>query len=85
MSKKLSGIQFSSRVCGDTKPPCQIPGISEQERRQKESEVFDRAIDDLCSTHGQILHLMDFQSHQFTLNVLVKVQHTMIMVMFVHF
>jgi len=65
--------------------PCQIPGISEQERRQKESEVFDRAIDDLCSTHWQILHLMDFQSHQFMLNVLVKVQHTMIMVMFGHF
>ena len=31
MSKKLSGVQFSSRAGGDTKPPCQIAGLTEQE------------------------------------------------------
>ena len=48
LSKKLSGVQFSSKACGDTKPPCQISGLTAQEQQQKESEVFDRAIVDLC-------------------------------------
>lgn len=51
LSKKLSGVQFSSKAYGDTKPPCQISGLTAQEQRQKESEVFDRAIFDLCTVH----------------------------------
>ena len=48
LSKKLCGVQLSSKASG---LPCQIAGISTQEQRQKESEVFDRDIDDLCSVH----------------------------------
>jgi len=58
MSKKALWCTISSTACGDTKPPCQIPGLSTQEQ-QEESEVFDRAIDDLCSIHWANASLMD--------------------------
>ena len=51
LSKKLSGVQFSSKAIGDTKPPCQLPGLTAEERSLKEAEVFDTAINDLCSVH----------------------------------
>jgi len=51
MSKRLCGVQFSSKANGDHRPPCHLSGISKQEQQQKEGEVFDRAIDDLCNVH----------------------------------
>lgn len=51
LSKKLSGVQFSSKATGDTKPPCQLSGITAEEQELKEAEVFDSAIHDLCSVH----------------------------------
>lgn len=49
LSKKLGGVRFSSRAAGDNKPPCQVAGIAAEERRQREAEVFDRAINGLVS------------------------------------
>ena len=51
LSKKLSGVQFSPRVDGDDKPPCQVSGITAEEHRQKEAIVFDKVIDELCSIY----------------------------------
>ena len=51
LSKKLNGVTFSPVAPGDSKPPCQISGISNSERSRKEGEVFDRAIHQLCNTY----------------------------------
>ena len=51
LSKKLNGVTLSAVAPGDLKSPCQISGISNEERSQKEVEVFDRAIDQLCQTY----------------------------------
>ena len=51
LSKKLDGVTFSAVAPGDSKPPSQISGISDEERSQKEAEVFDKAIDQLCQTY----------------------------------
>ena len=51
LSKKLSGVRFSSKAGDDEKPPCQLSGLTADEKRLKEAEVFDAAIADLCSTH----------------------------------
>ena len=45
LSKKLSGVQFSAKANGDSKPPCQISELSKQEIQHK----YYRAIDELCS------------------------------------
>jgi len=41
--------------------------------------VFDRAIDDLCITHWANISFDGFPVTPIHVNVLVKVQHTMIM------
>ena len=46
-----SGVRFSSKAGDDEKPPCQLSGLTADEKRLKEAEVFDAAIADLCSTH----------------------------------
>jgi len=51
LSNKLDGVTFSAVAPGDSKPPSQISGISDEERSQKEAEVFDRAIDQLRQTY----------------------------------
>ena len=44
-------LQFSAKAPGDRKPPCQLSGITAEERRHKEAVVFDSAINELCSVH----------------------------------
>ena len=51
LSKKLNGVTFSAIAPGDSKPPCQISGISNEEKSQEEAEVFNRAIGQLCQTY----------------------------------
>lgn len=48
MSKKLNSVRLSAVVEGDDKPPCNVAGITSEEVRSKELEVFDKTIADLC-------------------------------------
>lgn len=47
LSNKLTSVRFNAVADGDSKPPCQTSGISEEERSEKEGAVFDRAINDV--------------------------------------
>ena len=47
LSKRLAGVILSAKLPGEDKAPCQHR-LSEQEMRQKEAKVFDKAMTDLC-------------------------------------
>ena len=51
ISKRLASVRFSAICNGDSRPPCQIGKISAKAKRDKEAEVFDNAISELCSVH----------------------------------
>ena len=61
LSNKLTSVQFNAVADGDSKPPCQTYGISEEERSKKEGEVFDRAIKELCDVHWRSFHFDGFE------------------------
>ena len=70
LSKRLSGVQFSAVASGDRKPPCQLSGITAQERKQKEAMVFDNAINELCSVHWANATFDGYPCHSFHIRCL---------------
>ena len=47
LSKKLASVRLSAVATGDDKAPYYISGISEDQRKAKESQVFDNAIEQI--------------------------------------
>ena len=70
LSKHLSGVQFSAVASGDRKPPCQLSGITAQERKQKEAIVFDNTINELCSVHWANATFDGYPCHSFHIRCL---------------
>ena len=51
LSKKLASVRLSAVATGDNKAPYYISGISEDQRKAKESQVFDDAIEQVADVH----------------------------------
>lgn len=56
-------MMFSAVAKGHTKPPCFLAGLSAEEKKKKEAEVFDQAISELCSVHWKGAEFDTFEIH----------------------
>lgn len=43
LSKMLNSVKFTAIDGEDHYPPCRVSGLSDEERREKEARVFDKA------------------------------------------
>jgi hypothetical protein len=51
LSKKLASVQLSAVATSDDKAPYYISGITDEQRKAKESQVFDDAIEEIADVH----------------------------------
>lgn len=51
LSKKLASVQLSAIATSDDKAPYYISGITDEQRKAKESQVFDDAIEEIADVH----------------------------------
>ena len=51
LSKKLASVKLSAVADGDAKAPYYLSGITEEQKKAKEAEVFDRAITEISDVH----------------------------------
>ena len=51
LSKKLASVQLSAIATSDDKAPYYISGIKDEQRKAKESQVFDDAIEEIADVH----------------------------------
>ena len=51
LSKKLTSVQLSAIATSDDKAPYYISGITNEQRKAKESQVFDDAIAEIADVH----------------------------------
>ena len=63
MSKRLASVMFYAVAKGHTKPRCFLTGLSAEEKKKKEAEVFDQAISELCSVHWKGAKFDTFEIH----------------------
>ena len=61
--KRLASVMFSAVAKGDTKPLCSLTGLSAEEKKKKEAEVFDQVISELCSVHWKGAEFDTFEIH----------------------
>ena len=60
LSKKLASVKLSAVADGDVKAPYYLSGITEEQKKAKEAEVFDRAITEISDVHWNKT-VFDFQ------------------------
>ena len=48
MSRRLTCVTLSACEEGDTVPPCQNSSLNEEEKKQKEEKILDKAAEDVC-------------------------------------
>ena len=53
LSNKLSGVVFNSKVDGESKPPSQQSGLSNEQIQEKEKIVFDKVLIELQRAHWE--------------------------------
>lgn len=64
LSRKLAGVTLPITIEGEDKPPCQQSGLSDEQRKAKEVQVFDEAIRTLNTFwHGKTYDSFLITSH----------------------